>query len=179
MIKDFEGKPENLCLRTLHLLFGVYNLYPCRAFAWAKFADANVQKADHILMGEIMVKVIPRREYLVKAGATGEIKLDRKFIHGGMVEAGQQLGGIDLESHLLQKELLEIEESLFEERQLPQSKLQRISEIEKFKEKLARLESEAKLTRKFIDDPSLFSKVYQEEVGEGNFPKNCRRHWMI
>ena len=57
---------------------------------------------------------------------------------------------------------------------MPQSKLQRISEIEKFKEKLARLESEAKLTRKFIDDPSLFSKVYQEEVGEGNFSQKLQ-----
>ena len=51
MIKDFEGKPENLCLRTLHLLFGVYNLYACRAFAWAKFADANVQKGGSYFNG--------------------------------------------------------------------------------------------------------------------------------
>ena len=90
------------------------------------------KNADRILMGEIMVKVIPRREYMVKAGATGEIKLNPQFMQG-MVEAGQELGGIDMESLLLQKELLEIEESFFRERKLPQSKLQRISEIVKFK----------------------------------------------
>ena len=131
------------------------------------------KNADRILMGEIMVKVIPRREYMVKAGATGEIKLNPQFMQG-MVEAGQELGGIDMESLLLQKELLEIEESFFRERKLPQSKLQRISEIEKFKERLLRLQSETKLTQKFIDDPVLLSEVYREDVGEGNFSKELQ-----
>ena len=150
------------------VIFSSYNFSHGKSLPMQMFKNA-----DRILMGEIMVKVIPRREYMVKAGATGEIKLNPQFMQG-MVEAGQELGGIDMESLLLQKELLEIEESFFRERKLPQSKLQRISEIEKFKEKLLRLQSETKLTQKFIDDPVLLSEVYREDVGEGNFSKSYK-----
>ena len=92
---------------------------------WGKTLPAEIFKeSERILVGEIPVTVIPRREYLMKAGATGEITLTHGLgkIH---YRAGEQLGGIDLEAFSLQKELLEIEEALIMDRRLPQAQIQK------------------------------------------------------
>ena len=77
---------------------------------------------------------------MVKAGATGEIKLNPQFMQG-MVEQGRNLEELIWNHFFCRRNFLK-SRNLFQGKKLPQSKLQRISEIEKFKEKLLRLQSE-------------------------------------
>ena len=122
------------------LAFSIY-LFTCQIFLTgslsAKIEASKLFKESHrILVGEVLVKVLPRREYLIKAGASGELKLN--YEQGKIqAEAGDELGGIDIETHQLQQDLLNIEEST-ERKKLPQAQLQRITEIDKFKEDLVK-----------------------------------------
>ncbi len=151
------------------LAFGIY-LFTCQIFIAsslsAKIEASKLFKESHrILVGEVLVKVFPRREYLIKAGASGELKLN--YQQGKIkVEAGDELGGIDIETHQLQQDLLNIEESLHKEKKLPQAQLQRITEIDKFKERLSKIDSELRLTKKFLDNPDLFSQVYESDQSD-------------
>jgi hypothetical protein len=151
------------------LAFSIY-LFTCQIFLTgslsAKIEASKLFKESHrILVGEVLVKVLPRREYLIKAGASGELKLN--YEQGKIqVEAGDELGGIDIETHQLQQDLLNIEESLLKEKKLPQAQLQRITEIDKFKERLSKIDSELRLTKKFLDNPDLFSQVYDSDQSD-------------
>lgn len=123
------------------------------------------KESQRLLMGEIPVNLSPRREYIMKSGASGELKL-KHGLRKVSYRAGEQLGGIDLEAFALQKELLAIEEALIMDRKLPQARMQKDTELAQYKKNLLRLDAEMKLTGRFLDDPEFYQQVYPTEESE-------------
>ena len=101
--------------------------------ALAKPVELNLKgfrESSRILVGKLPIRVAPRREYLIKAGASGLIEL---YVppKPGNFKAGDRLGGIDVQRLELDEELMTLSESLLKEKEIPQWKLDMMGEERK------------------------------------------------
>jgi len=153
-------------------------LFACAVEAWAEGPKARSKEqksavvldsfpmASELLLGKLPVKVTPKREYRIKAGMSGILKLDVDPI-GGEFEAGARLGGIDTERLALDQQLLEIQESLLRVRDVPEKEFQRKSKVQQLEGSLAALESEVSLSKAILRDPKKYQDLFPIDGEDG------------
>ena len=116
--------------------------------------------SPRILVGKLPIMVTPRREYLIKAGASGLIEL---YVppKPGNFKAGERLGGIDVQRLELDEELMTLSESLLKEKEIPQWHLQRKAQVDKLTTQLTTLEGERELAENMLSDPQKYKDLFK------------------
>ena len=129
----------------------------------AKPAELNLngfRESSRILVGKLPIRVAPRREYLIKAGASGLIEL---YVppKPGNFKAGDRLGGIDVQRLELDEELMTLSESLLKEKEIPQWHLQRKAQVDQLTTQLTTLEGERELAENMLADPQKYKDLFK------------------
>jgi hypothetical protein len=129
-----------------------------------RFDPARFRENSRILIGKLPIRVMPRREYAIKAGSSGLIEL---YVppKSGNFKAGDRLGGIDVERIVLDKELMELSESLLKEKEIPQWHLQRKTQIDQLKTQLSTIEGERELAERMLADPGKYKDLFKGMKG--------------
>ena len=120
---------------------------------------------SRILIGKLPIMVTPRREYVLKAGTSGLIELYVPAKPGNF-KAGDRLGGIDVARLKIDEELMELSESLLKEKEIPQWRLQRKTQIDQLMNQLNTIEGERKLAEQMIANPEKYKELFKG-TGEG------------
>ena len=110
------------------------------------------KESERLLIGKVSLKVTPLREYKLKAGSTGLFELDVPY-KSASFKLGDRLGGIDTARLKLDQELMNMSESLLQEKDIPQWHLQRRSQIEQFENQLAKINGERSLAEQMLANP--------------------------
>ena len=131
--------------------------------ALAKPVELNLKgfrESSRILVGKLPIRVAPRREYLIKAGASGLIEL---YVppKPGNFKAGDRLGGIDVQRLELDEELMTLSESLLKEKEIPQWHLQRKAQVDQLTTQLTALEGERELAENMLADPQKYKDLFK------------------
>ena len=129
-------------------------------YAHKKFNPSAFKMENKVLVGEVRFKIIPLREYILKAGVSGLIELEVPY-QDAFYEMGKRLGGIDIKRLELDQELMDLSESLMKEKDIPQWHLQRRSRIEQLENQLTKIEGERSLTRQMLDNPEKYEKIFK------------------
>ena len=151
------------CLFLILLFKGGNLVAKQKNFNLTKFKEKN-----RILVGEVRFKITSLREYILKAGTTGLLELDVPY-EDSFYEMGKRLGGIDVKRLELDQELMDLSESLMNEKDIPQWHLQRRSRIEQLENQLTKIEGERSLTKEMMENPLKYQKIFQ---GLGNGDAN-------
>jgi len=120
----------------------------------------SFRESSRILVGKLPIMVTPRREYLIKAATSGLLEL---YVppRPGNFRAGDRLGGIDVERMKLDRDLMELSESLLREKEIPQWYLQRKNQIDQLKKQLTTLEGERELAENMLADPVKYKDLFK------------------
>ena len=121
---------------------------------------SGFRESSRILVGKLPIMVTPRREYVIKAGASGLIEL---YVppKPGNFKAGDRLGGIDVQRIELDKELMNLSESLLKEKEIPQWHLQRKAQVDQLTTQLTTLEGERELAENMLADPKKYEDLFK------------------
>ena len=119
---------------------------------------ARFPERSRILIGKLPIMVTPRREYVLKAGTSGLIELYVPSKPGNF-KAGDRLGGIDVARLKIDEELMELSESLLKEKEIPQWRLQRKTQIDQLMNQLNTIEGERKLAEQMIANPEKYNDL--------------------
>jgi hypothetical protein len=126
----------------------------------AKLDLRGFRENSRILVGKLPIMVTPRREYLIKAGASGLIELYVSPKPGNF-KAGERLGGIDVQRLELDEELMSLSESLLKEKEIPQWHLQRKAQVDQLTTQLTVLEGERALAENMLADPQKYKDLFK------------------
>ena len=120
----------------------------------------SFHEGERILIGKLPVMMTPFREYTLKAGASGEIVMYVPTKTENY-EIGHRLGGIDADRLKLDQELMDISESLLDEKEIPQWHLQRKSQIEQIEAQLTQLKTERMMAEQMVREPEKFEGLFK------------------
>ncbi len=97
---------------------------------------------------------------MIKAGASGLIEL---YVppKPGNFKAGDRLGGIGVQRIELDKELMNLSESLLKEKEIPQWHLQRKAQVDQLTTQLTTLEGERALAENMLADPKKYEDLFK------------------
>jgi hypothetical protein len=121
--------------------------------------------ASRILIAELPVSLLPRREYTISASESGLIELyvptfDKHY------EAGTHLGGVNIERLEADEALLELEEARFAAKEIPKWHLAQKREYSSLKRQLEDLNTQYALLQEIVSAPESFDGILDDFFGE-------------
>lgn len=122
--------------------------------------------AERLLIAEVPVSLVPRREYAIAAPESGVIELfepTNKTFH----QAGTQLGGVNLQRIEADEKLLSLEETRFKAKEIPEWHLTQLKRNENLERQLETLNAQMILIDEILAAPEDFEAIvdYTAESG--------------